>query len=61
MHTPEEPVVNPDVIEWLEFQFPDRLPDNLPVDSQAVARSMGIQHVVKHLRSLMERQTKPEE
>jgi hypothetical protein len=52
------PAVGQDLVDWLDAQFPERLPD--PASSEAmlhdVLRTQGQRSVVNHLRSLVTRQ-----
>ena len=56
---PEKPTIRPDLVEWLEYIYPNKLPINLedatPVQ---VACDMGVQRIIAYLRYLMEEQGK---
>jgi DNA-binding phage protein len=52
------PAVGQDLVDWLDQQFPEKLPD--PASAEAmlhdVLRKQGQREVVNHLRSLVARQ-----
>jgi hypothetical protein len=52
------PAVGQDLVDWLDAQFPEKLPD--PASSEAMLhdllRRQGQREVVNHLRSLVARQ-----
>lgn len=50
----ESPRVTKAVLEWLESQFPNRLPEG-PTTMTEIARLQGNQEVIAHLRSVQSR------
>lgn len=56
----EKPTITPHLIEYLEEVYPDRLPQS-EFDRKYIDQKMGEQNVIRHLRSLMQMQSQPEE
>jgi hypothetical protein len=51
----DPPTITQDLLDYLDYTFSNSLPrlEDLPVDPQAIAASVGAREVIEHLRAVM--------